>query len=70
MQEFFTTVAGLGFILCVVTGMQCAAGPGPKPGPSFRDGLNLRGRWRGALKIGGAMIAIGMVGQLILLVVA
>lgn len=64
----FIALTGIGFVICAGTGLICAAAGDVPPGPvgsSFLDPANIRLHWRGAVRIGLTMMAVGIVGQLV-----
>ena len=60
-------LTGIGFVICAGTGLICAAAGDVPPGPlgsSLLDPANIRLHWRGAVKLGLAMMGVGIIGQL------
>ena len=57
-------VAGFGLLLCAGTGFICAIRIGSEPGSTWYDLSAVRGHWRGWIKTGLWLIAIGLLGRI------
>jgi hypothetical protein len=64
-EGLFQFVAGVGFMLCVVTGLVCAIRIGTEAGASWFDPSDIRGHWRGWIKTGLTLIAVGLIGVIV-----
>ena len=65
---FFGFAAGFGLLLCAVTGFICAIRIGTEPGSTWYDLYDVRGHWRGWIKTGLWLIAIGLLGLVVVAV--
>jgi hypothetical protein len=63
--ELFNAVLGLGIVVCGGTGLICAFRAGSEEGPAWNDIYDVRGHWRGWLKVGLSMIAVGILGLIV-----
>jgi hypothetical protein len=62
----FLMVTYIGLAVCVSASIRAFVRSGEEPKDfAWWDPLNLATHWRGALQVGGALIAIGLVGQLV-----
>jgi hypothetical protein len=64
MAQVFVSVTGIGFVLCLGTGMICAASGGPgRARPTLFDPFNIKSHWRGLVTLGGVLMVVGLLGQ-------
>jgi hypothetical protein len=61
-HDLFNAFLGLGIVVCLGTGAICAFRAGTDDGSAVGDALDIRGHWRGWVKAGLAMMAVGIVG--------
>jgi hypothetical protein len=70
MAHLFVSVCGIGVVVCLGTGLICAVRAGGPKGAVSYDWPDIAGHWRGWLRLGSAMIVVGLVGQWIAHVLA
>jgi hypothetical protein len=64
LHDFFGFVFGLGVVLCVGTGLICAA-KGDREGSTFTDPTDIASHWRGYVKTGFVLMVIGLLGLIV-----